>query len=262
MIKINNTDISNIKVGDQQVDRVYAGQTVVWQNGGPGPRDYVQSGLVFQLDGVDKGTNSGYWTDLIDGVQFQLHQNAVVNSNNVQFNNSPCVYNGKLDFDTSVYNGPWTIECCIQANSYNPDFQFVLYPGADYLGMINIRNTGSKYCIQIGGGKWSSLDAKFDNNPPYSMTFTSRHHSADHVVNPISDIIINGQYTNIQDNTGYAYDESDKTILGAQRSTGEYPFNGKIYSIRIYNRLLTDAEVAKNQQLDIQRFGLDIPSQE
>ncbi len=43
---------------------------------------------------------------------------------------------------------------------------------------------------------------------------------------------------------------------GAKVATGEY-FNGKIYSFRLYNRVLTDEEVKHNYEIDKVRFGIE-----
>ena len=42
--------------------------------------------------------------------------------------------------------------------------------------------------------------------------------------------------------------------IGA-RANGNNMFKGKIYGIRIYNRLLTEAEILANQEIDIKRFN-------
>lgn len=45
MIKINNTDISDIKINDSSVSKVMVGSTQVWSTDGPGSQDYVQDDL-------------------------------------------------------------------------------------------------------------------------------------------------------------------------------------------------------------------------
>lgn len=48
------------------------------------------------------------------------------------------------------------------------------------------------------------------------------------------------------------------SCVGARWHTGStnyYPFNGRIYCIRYYNRVLTDAEREQNRLVDIRRFG-------
>jgi hypothetical protein len=48
--------------------------------------------------------------------------------------------------------------------------------------------------------------------------------------------------------------------LGQAFSGGatQFPLNGDIYAIRIYNRRLTSEEMLNNQILDNQRFGLGL----
>ena len=42
----------------------------------------------------------------------------------------------------------------------------------------------------------------------------------------------------------------------------KHPFNGHIYSIRFYNRKLTQAEQLHNQQVDNLRFNLELTLEE
>lgn len=42
---------------------------------------------------------------------------------------------------------------------------------------------------------------------------------------------------------------------GGKVSTNEY-FNGKIYSVRLYNRALSDEEVKHNYEIDMAKFGI------
>lgn len=258
MIKINNTDISDIRINDSSISKVMVRNTKVWPNSGPGPEDYIQNGLVFQLDGIDKGNNTGYWTDLIGGIGFLLHQNAVVNDNNVQFNNSPCVYDDNLTFtELNSYAGPWTIECCVYTNQYNSDFQFVIYPGKDAIGMICFQKNNNKYNIMVGGNSYHSPVMQFDQVLPNTILIDTINHIESSIIT--REFVINKDQYSANDHGGFQYNEY-KTILGAQRADGSFPFNGKIYAIRIYNRMLTEEESLYNQQLDIERFNLDIPT--
>ena len=56
--------------------------------------------------------------------------------------------------------------------------------------------------------------------------------------------------------TNYFQPSSNYNGIGADSATGNYSFQGKIYAIRVYNRLLTTDEMIHNQQMDIARFRL------
>jgi hypothetical protein len=51
----------------------------------------------------------------------------------------------------------------------------------------------------------------------------------------------------------------DYCMIGARTPENNNPFNGKIYSIRIYNRLLTEAEILANQEIDLKRWPPPTP---
>jgi hypothetical protein len=51
----------------------------------PGADAYVQDGLVFQLDGIEKGGVDGVWKDLVGNKDFILF-NCITNPNNIEFN--------------------------------------------------------------------------------------------------------------------------------------------------------------------------------
>ena len=43
-------------------------------------------------------------------------------------------------------------------------------------------------------------------------------------------------------------------VLGDRQTTSNYPWKGEIYSIRLYSRVLTPEEIARNYQIDVKRF--------
>ena len=62
---------------------------------------------------------------------------------------------------------------------------------------------------------------------------------------------INGVPQEVSGSQNY-FGGSNKYIAGGYNTF----FNGKIYSIRIYNRELSDEEIINNQKYDKFRFGL------
>lgn len=60
-------------------------------------------------------------------------------------------------------------------------------------------------------------------------------------------------YTKSVNNT---YVLNDNFWFGIHDSGGEYPFNGRISTIRIYNRALSDSEIQQNYNATKTRFGL------
>lgn len=100
--------------------------------GAPVPTDYIQDGLVFQLDGIDKGATDGTWVDLIGGNVF--------------------TNNGAISFDTYFYfsnkghmNGT-SMEC---SNQYTVEACFA--PDSSFSGMVfqTMHGGRGKPCIFI-----------------------------------------------------------------------------------------------------------------
>lgn len=76
------------------------------------------------------------------------------------------------------------------------------------------------------------------------------------------DTTINKAYSNgtSRSSSAYTHSLSNSTtnmVLGSgEKGINNYRFSGKVYAIRIYDRILTDAEVASNYAIDVARFGL------
>ena len=91
--------------GNTEILKIFKGINLEWEKVIPIPSAdaYVQDGLVFQLDGIDKGNVEGAWVDRKAGRQFTLN-NCIINSDNIQFNgtDSKAVYNQLLDFGTTT----------------------------------------------------------------------------------------------------------------------------------------------------------------
>lgn len=58
-----------------------------------------------------------------------------------------------------------------------------------------------------------------------------------------------------QGNTSHSLSGQKTKVVIGQTDSG-YKFGGKIYSIRVYNKQLTAAEVASNYAVDVNRFGI------
>ena len=72
MIKIGNTGIVGVYKGSTPITSIYKGLDLVYKTESPilDADAYVQDGLVFQLDGIDKGNVEGAWVDRKAGKQF------------------------------------------------------------------------------------------------------------------------------------------------------------------------------------------------
>ena len=77
--------------------------------------------------------------------------------------------------------------------------------------------------------------------------------------NTVADIYGDG----VRDTAGKTHKNTwgagDRRLMVGERSAsgGTYPWSGEVYAIRLYNRALTSAEVARNHALDLYRFSAD-----
>lgn len=73
----------------------------------------------------------------------------------------------------------------------------------------------------------------------------------------------NRQITNFTANRigAYSYDWNN-AWFGRDSRTGETCLKGKIFSIRVYNKLLSQEEINQNYQVDVIRYGIEVPQQD
>ena len=221
--------------GNTEILKIFKGINLEWEKVIPIPSAdaYVQDGLVFQLDGIDKGNVEGAWVDRKAGRQFTLN-NCIVNSDNIQFNgtDSKAVYNQLLDFGTTT-----TVEVVFTREKV---FGTIISSGTKVELIALQLTSGYKYRYFSGNQKTGMVFPDPTTIHTLSIPTSGR---------PVLDQI--AQPKTSKD----FYTESDtdtNTYVGGGPSYSK----GKIYSIRIYNRNLTQAEMMKNQMIDIERFNI------
>jgi len=204
--------------------------TVSQAAGGPA---YVRNGLVFWLDGIDKGNSNTAWVEKISGHSFTNH-GAVFNTNHVYFD-------GVDDYLMSTTGAKigqtvGTIE--------------VVYERESYYGIIYMPDGFGLACGFVSG--YDTLFSTSTSKPKYRDTPSIGNMSVSE--------------TRALGNGVAMLQNSSSSISGAvsgeyyvgKRNYSSNPgyFHGKIYSIRIYDRKLTEAEVLQNYAVDLDRFGL------
>lgn len=233
MIKIGNTGIVGVYKGSTPITSIYKWLDLVYKTGSPIPSadDYVQDGLVFQLDGIDKGNVEGAWVDRKAGKEFTLN-NCIVNSDNIEFNgtDSSAVYNQLLDFGTTT-----TVEVVYIRETNGGT---IISSGSKVQLIVVYDSTG--YGNRFFTGNQVTGTTLPDTTTIHTLSIpTSGRPILDQIAQPKT-------YKKF-------YSVSDtNTYVGGNPSY----LKGKIYSIRIYNRNLTQAEMMKNQMIDIQRFNI------
>lgn len=202
------------------------------------------SGLVFWLDGIDKGPNSGNWTDLIGGHIF-TNTGAISNDNHWYFNNTyqTAAVAYMRNSDTLGFLKPnCTIEVVYDSeiNGY-----FCLFTQKTSNGIIwGTNSSGAQYISSV-----------YTASPIFPRTAAP-------------ECITASIRTGLMYKNGVAVSTSTDTnkfgtipsynCIGYSDKATTWAFKGKIYSIRIYNRQLSAAEMVYNQKIDDKRFNLGL----
>ena len=196
-------------------------------------KSYIKDGLVFQLVGED--ATSTNWIDRIGKKEFIL--------SNCTLGNKCVCFNGTNSFGQSGVFG-WdadtsTIEIVFKQNNANNYQLMFISPTAN---TIAFGTTGGKGCL------WVS------NNPHSYPTITYN--------DKIKTVSINANlsYYNLNSvskgGRDYWSNNGSHTYIGCRKEPNQDFFNGNIYQIRIYNRLLTADEIIYNQKIDIKKYGI------
>lgn len=203
---------------------------------------YIQDGLIFQLDGWEKGDKVDQltWTDLKGGVEvhalnptdpyIKFEKNYVENMD----------YNHAMQSNTDSTlppNSDYTVEICVIPKAYRG---VCFYSGNSTTNNIvvyaNLTGTTWQFLQHRGGWLYQVVP-----NNPYTISANLNQGMANGVL--LTEVGASDYWT-MTNSTGL-------TTRGMTE---------KLYAVRIYNRRLTQDEMLFNQRLDNQRFnlGLDI----
>lgn len=193
---------------------------------------YIEDGLVLWLDGINKGGVAGHWIDLIGGVDFVADNGVVAESDGflVSRANDYCFRNATYSNAGSTAS-TYTIEACFINETENSVFQDLLPISGIALGYATYIIIGAQ---DDNGGQWTSYTTAFPR------------------INCIS-----ANYDNAIEN-GSTLSKNATQYFSKQSNTRAGRLNGKIYSLRVYNRKLTKAEMLANQKVDNERFNLGL----
>lgn len=203
---------------------------------------YIRDGLVFQLDGIQKGPNANAWTDLVGGHVFEKNSSAVTSDDkSFIFTGASGCWLRNADILNIHYN-THTIEICYNATNTSAT-----------QAMLFMTKTNYNLCFAY----YQTTKA---TTATYSSSIAKCIHSFSNSLIGKKTVSVNSTcaLANITDtrsalNNGYWGANSSYNTIGSRQSNN-VPFTGNIYAIRIYNRHLTIDEMRHNQQLDVKRF--------
>ena len=203
--------------------------------------NYIQDGLVFQLDGIDKGADSTAWTDLVGGVSFPYTEHSTVNNDSIAMDGGGVL----TASEQIVYNyQTGTIEVTFYVQDVNAGIIF--YSGQPQ--GLSLVIAGAGYTYAIGTSRLAPKN-QYDTSKPSGKVILSASYNI---------FMLNGSIPQSTKSTNGWDATSDTTIGGRIANGNPYLKACTIYAIRIYNRQLTADEMLHNQQIDNVRFNLGL----
>lgn len=204
---------------------------------------YIQDGLVFQLDGIDKGNDATKWIDRKGGIGFPyIAATSEVLTDSVHFTGSGNLTGDTLITPSFAYDS-MTIEICCTYDTRSGTNHVVLVCNVAPNFAFGWYNRTTLRCSSgLSKPVWSTSDMTVLKT--YSIT-------SDHSLANINVLLTAGSNTQFSNNSG-------AIELGGRSYNSTSGYSGDVYAIRIYNRQLTLAEMAFNQAIDNERFNLGI----
>lgn len=216
----------------------------------------VRSGLVLYLDAANVKSYSGSgttWTDLSGNARnASLFNSPTFNSSN----------NGYLAFD-----GTNDYATCASGNQWALGSSFSLEMWAYATG--SIASNHRMWCtnnnissLDAGIGIEQSIYGKFFMHGGDVYTVSSFPYNAWVLITAVYNSgNLTLKFNNVVQSltgkvTGYNITNNNTLFIGQFAGGGNYYFNGRIPSFRIYNRALSDSEVSQNFNATRSRYGL------
>lgn len=209
---------------------------------------YITDGLIFWLDGIERGGVSGQWKDLIGGKIFTL-TGCTEETNGVTFagtTSSYGVYDGYI-------SGDWANETIEIAKNVSRCRNMVILNQPIINGAV-----GKGLVYASSGNSWTRVDGQSEKGyitDGYLKKLSIA--GGNNQTSGVTFVIDTTAKTARASSDTWGGNNSGKTYLGIRYTSGlARPFSGTLYSIRLYNRVLTADEMIANQNVDVSRFGL------
>lgn len=197
---------------------------------------YITEGLTFLLDGIDRGSDDSAWTDLAGGIRFPYVNGVTAGDNGVDFasGHSAMVADKGLNSNSKT---DATIEVVWTYNNAN-----------------NWQNIVTSNLEGLGFEQYYRYDFVF-----YCKKSTSPN-DVQCILNPTSNRVTGKKLSvSYSPSVGYingiaANNDGSRCFSVGNLSLGNN-YSGRIFSVRLYNRVLTEADVLANYAVDRERFG-------
>lgn len=210
---------------------------------------YVQKGLMVHYDGINN-TGSGHdgstttWTNLASDTYHATIHGATWQNDSLSFD-------GLDDWATiDILNYPYvTIEAVVSHGNTSKTMVVNNFEGAGCGFTSDLKSGYNCFLYHCGGYQNLPSDTPYITNKIYSLSGS---------FNGNQGILYENGRKFVKSNTGSIASSSSPYTLAANAYTftsTDGVYNERIYSVRIYNRALTDDEVLQNYEIDKQRFS-------
>ena len=234
MTALGNTEITKAYLGNTEISKMYLGEELVFVSDTPAWEiPYITDGLIFMVDGIEKGKNSGTWTDLVGGIRF-TNNNVTSTEYGWHFDGSTSSFYSSTVLTGSENN---TVEVCFKPETTSAYCLFACNNQTTN-NMLFYRNGNNIVFLQ----RKNYYTLSIPSNTPYSISLN------------LNNGLFNGNSVSKASSTDY-WNNSNFWI--GRRAGGTY-FKGEIYSIRLYNRKLSQEEQLFNFNIDNERFNLTL----
>ncbi len=217
---------------------------------------YIKAGKILHLDGLTKGNTVNAWTDLAQGLVFNVYGAVTELINGYSLPGTASAYLCATATSNIIPNNQnATVEVCIKPTAIQQGFVFAKSTTA-YSPMFLIYSSGFIRGFNASSGTGRTWSGGLQANQYYTASIE------------YDKAFVNGQEISLASSSAGAWQmdsQQNFARIGSRRrgsgiGDGQDMYKGNVYAIRIYNRKLSAAEMLHNQQVDNERFnlGLDI----
>lgn len=229
--------------------------------------NYINDGLVLWLDG-EYNTRSGHvtnlttWEDLSGNnydfdvigpyVNVDQYSSLTANSNNVPFNKTYTLRNTNNNLQASApASVVGTLEIVCENNDGTIGCAFSMYSSSSQPGKgFWYRPASNEIVTSFSQGQYTCSAISMSNDIAlFSVIYPGQQKTA-------SAIYKNGYSQTLSSSSGTMAQAVAASVGGRYANETEYSLNGKVYAIRLYNRILTQEEIQHNLYIDKDRFGI------
>lgn len=218
---------------------------------------YVTDGLIHYYDAISNTSNghdstSTVWDDLVGTDDLTMNNSAYASweSNALMLAGDYRQY--LVGSETPLTSGGHTFEVVFKTDEAQASTLVNAFSGSSNCGKAIIYSDGT---FNVNG----SVTTAYLNgvNAIEDFNHICGSYTGDTTVNKA---YANGVPANLGDVSHSMRNDKSLVYVGVNSTTQStaYPFKGRIYAIRVYNRILTDAEVLHNYNKDVTRYGLGV----